>query len=84
MKTVKSVEANVDVLLNQKWLYFMRGDEVVRIDEETIEEAAKVFGVSVAFIEMLHEAMQEMANDIVHELHQDLEDIWKRLDDLSS
>lgn len=83
MKTVVNVKAHVDVLLNQNWLYFMRGDEVVRIDAETIEEAAKYYGVSVEFIEMMHDATQDIANDIIHELHQDLEDIWNKIEGLT-
>lgn len=83
MKTIKSVETHVGLLVNMNWLTFMRGEEIVRIDAENLEEAAAFYKVPVAFLEMLHENTQDMANDIIHELHKDLEDIWNKIEGLT-
>lgn len=83
MKTVKDIQAAVDKLTDENWLWFDPnpddGTEIVRITPENIKEAAIFYSVPEKFLEMLDDAFRTMANEIIGELHVDLEDIWNKV-----
>ena len=86
MKTVKEVKANVDQLIDENWLWFDPDPdedvEIIRITPANIKQAANLYNIPEPFLAMLDYALRTMANEIVRELHEDLEDIWKKLEEL--
>ena len=86
MKTVKEVKANVDQLIDENWLWFDPDPdedvEIIRITPANIKQAANLYNIPEPFLAMLDDALRTMANEIVRELHEDLEDIWKKLEEL--
>jgi hypothetical protein len=84
MKTRKVIEARVEKLIDQNWLYFDpdpdgEGD-IIRITQENIEEAAKFYKVPAPFLRMMDDAIRSMANDVIGEVSLDLEDVWEKVE----
>lgn len=84
MKTKKVVDARVEKLIDENWLWFdpdPKGDgDIIRITQENTEEAAKFYGIPEPFLRMLDDAVRTMANEIIGELTLDLEDVWNKVD----
>jgi hypothetical protein len=83
MKTKKVVEAALEKLYDENWLYFDpnpdgEGD-IIRITQENIEVAAKFYNVPAPFLKMLDDAVRSMANEIIGQATMDLEDIWNKV-----
>jgi hypothetical protein len=86
MKTKKVVEAAVEKLYDENWLYYDPNpkdsdSEIIRITQENIEEAAKFYKVPEPFLRMVDDAIRSMVNEIIGQVTMDLEDVWKKVDD---
>jgi hypothetical protein len=85
MKTKKVVEAAVEKLYDENWLYYdpnPEGDgDIIRITQDNIEEAAKFYKVPAPFLRMVDDALRSMGNEIIGQLMMDLEDVWEKVDD---
>jgi hypothetical protein len=84
MKTVKQIQSHVEELIDENWLWFdpepnNEDETIIRITPDNIEEAAKFYEVPAPFLEMLDDAIRTMANEIIAELHLDLEDVWEKV-----
>lgn len=85
MKTETKITSNIEDLIDNDWLWFDPNPDdnasIIRITPENIKEAAIFYNVPDKFLEMLDDAFRSMANDIIHELKADLEDVWERVDE---
>jgi hypothetical protein len=86
MKTKKVVEAAVEKLYDENWLYYDPNpkdsdSDIIRITQENIEEAAKFYKVPEPFLRMVDDAIRSMVNEIIGQVTMDLEDVWKKVDD---
>jgi hypothetical protein len=81
MKSKTVVEAHVDELKNNDWLYYKDGDEIVFVsDEKEIAEAAKRWKMSPEAVKAIKESMDGFVEYLVDLMHQDFEDMWDEID----
>ena len=80
MKEETVLTSRIDELRDYSWLTFTSKDGVDIVfvnNKESVEEAAKLWGITPAAVKAINDAFDFMTESFIYHIKKDLVDIWK-------